>query len=398
MINPLRPLVSAALAAVLAGTLAYAQTQAPQPEATAGPADATELPADLAAALGAPLRWSSSTSLEAGFGYKDNVLLSHANEEASPLARAALEGFIWRLPPEDGSLDYVGLLHASGTRFFKKLTTDHEAEATLQLEARYRPFKPLKVSLALQGYYLDEIFDISDSDFARVPTELKVAGGVVRPTVRWNFLANFWVEAQGAGKRESYDDNSDNNHLTEATGRLGWTASEHFELSASASESWRAYDTHEQYEIGGRLLDGTRLKVIEHEYEVRADNTWDKAEHWKTTTRVGLSDYGDNGSGFLDYQLHRAAEEIDFTGEKWSLHLEGAAKRLHYNFQTVGLGLNPPARIKEEFSVQARVERKIAARWSLFAEYNWQRNRCNDPIASYIANEGLLGARWSWEK
>jgi len=54
--------------------------------------------------------------------------------------------------------------------------------------------------------------------------------------------------------------------------------------------------------------------------------------------------------------------------------------------------------VKEEFSAQLRVERKLGERWTIYTEYNWERNRCNDPIASYNMNEGLLGVRWSWEK
>jgi hypothetical protein len=62
------------------------------------------------------------------------------------------------------------------------------------------------------------------------------------------------------------------------------------------------------------------------------------------------------------------------------------------------VGIYPPARIKEEFIAQLRVERKISSRWTVFAEYDWERRRCNDLIAAYRVRQELLGAKWSWEK
>jgi hypothetical protein len=47
---------------------------------------------------------------------------------------------------------------------------------------------------------------------------------------------------------------------------------------------------------------------------------------------------------------------------------------------------------------EVRLERKLSARWTLVANYSWERSRSNDAIASYTVNEGLLGARWSWDK
>jgi hypothetical protein len=58
----------------------------------------------------------------------------------------------------------------------------------------------------------------------------------------------------------------------------------------------------------------------------------------------------------------------------------------------------PPARLKENSTVELRAERKLSARWTVYAEWNWERNRSNYELASYRTNECLLGAQWSWEK
>jgi len=126
--------------------------------------------------------------------------------------------------------------------------------------------------------------------------------------------------------------------------------------------------------------------------------TWDAAARWKTTTQAGTLRYRDNGSGYFNYHQRKLEQTLEWTTDQWLVRLEGSARRLEFGVQTVGLGIYPPARIKEEFIAQLRVERKISSRWTAFAEYDWERSRCNDLIAAYRVNQGLLGAKWSWEK
>ena len=60
--------------------------------------------------------------------------------------------------------------------------------------------------------------------------------------------------------------------------------------------------------------------------------------------------------------------------------------------------LAPPPRVRDAFFARVLLERKLGAKWTVYAEYTWERNRCNDPLAAYSLNEGLLGIRWNWEK
>jgi hypothetical protein len=180
--------------------------------------------------------------------------------------------------------------------------------------------------------------------------------------------------------------------------RIGWRPGARFEASVAGMERARDYDDHTQYSVSGRPLPGTHLKITEREAELRFEVTWDAAGHWKTRTLGGPRDFHDNGSGYTNYRERKLAQELDWSAGQWFVHAEGAAKRLNYAVQTVGLGLDPPRRVREEFSAQLRVERKLSERWTIYAESNWERSRCNDPIASYNMNEGLLGVRWSWEK
>jgi hypothetical protein len=161
---------------------------------------------------------------------------------------------------------------------------------------------------------------------------------------------------------------------------------------------WRNFDSRAQYSAAGRELAGTHLKIAEQEFEARADVTWDKAAHWQTMTRVNALDYRDNGSGYFNYGEHKVGQEVEWKSGDWYVRALGSISRVKFHVQTVGFGIDPPARVEDEFATELRVERKLGRDWTVFAEYNWTRTRSNDPIASYVVNEGLLGLRWSWEK
>ena len=101
---------------------------------------------------------------------------------------------------------------------------------------------------------------------------------------------------------------------------------------------------------------------------------------------------------FLELIGGQVEQEVSWTGEKWMFTCDGRARRVEFEFQTVGIGVAPPDRIRDEFVTHLRIERKLGRRWTAYAEYTWERNRSNDELASYILNEGLLGLRWNWEK
>ena len=150
--------------------------------------------------------------------------------------------------------------------------------------------------------------------------------------------------------------------------------------------------------MAGRELVGTELKISEREGEARFDITWDAAAQWETSTRVSVLHYRDNGSGYFNYREERIAQEFEWDAEPWLVRGGGSASRIDFGVQTVGLGISPPARLRDEYTAELQINRTLSARWTIFCGYKWERSRSNDPVASYRVNEGLLGLRWSWEK
>jgi len=361
----------------------------------ANPAGETLSPG-LAAFLALQPNWSTSAAVETAFGYKDNLLLSHTGEEQSAFARGGIEFLLLRVPK--GQVDYSFFVQADGTRYRSGRTVDDESKAWAQTEVGYRTGEAWKFSLPITGYHYDQVFDVSDTDVERLVAELKVSGLMVGPAVRWAFHPAWWFEAQAVGERKRYADRVNDGRVGETAARLGWKRGERFEARLAGSERWRDFDLRSQYSSAGRELAGLPLKIRETEGELRFDVRWDLAGRWQTVTRTNVLRYRDNGSGYFSYREKKISHELEWNSENWRIRLGGTARRIDFEVQTVGFGLEPPPRVKDEFDAELRLERKLARRWTGLAGYTWERSRSNDTVASYIVNEGWLGLRWSWER
>lgn len=352
--------------------------------------------AEIAALLAAQPTWSVSASLDASYGYRDNLLLSYSGEEQSAFARGVAELVLLRFPT--GRFEYMFFLQGERTRFLDGEAVDHEARAWAQTEFAYRLSDSLRLALPLTGYYTDQVFDVSNTEVERSIAELKVLGAIAGPMARWAFQPSWWLEAQAMGERKRYEDRANDGTVGEGVVRLGWIRGEWLEVRLSGAQRWRNFDTRARYNTAGREIAGTELKISERETQLRFDLAWDEAKRWRTSTRFSLLHYRDNGSGYFNYREQRAEHEVEWRNDAWLVRVGGGASRLDFGVQTVGLGINPSARVKDEYSADLRLERKLSERWTVFVQGAWERSRSNDPLASYRVNEGLLGLRRSWEK
>jgi hypothetical protein len=391
--TPFRP------AALLLGALLPALAAA-QPGAALPPAAA--LPPELAALLAPPSLWGVSTRAETMVGYKDNLLLSSAGEERSAFLRGSAQLVVLRLPGR--AFDYSLLAEATGThyldgrRYPDGTSTKRDARAYFFNELGWSPAPALRVSLPLIGYYHDEVIDQSDTEIVRTLAAIRMGGAQLGPTVRWIFHPAWWVEAQAAGERKRYQGGANDGDIGEGALRLGWKPGSRLKLRLGAEQRWRRYEARAQFSAAGRELIGTVLKIAEREAEARLDYTWDSAAHWRSSTRAGVLHYRDNGSGYFNHRERTLGHEIEWSRPPWLAVAGGTARRADFDVQTIGFGLAPPPRIRDEFTAGLRVEREVTRRWTLFAALEWERSRSNDPLSSYTMNEGLLGLRWSWEK
>lgn len=388
-------MIRARIVAKLASAFAVAVSCAGGATANA-PAGGATIDEEIAALLAAQPRWSMLATLDASYGYRDNLLLSSRDEERSPFVRGVAEVVGLRFPT--GPLEYSFFVRGERTHFTEGVSVHDEARAWAQTELGYWLGDTVRVGLPVTGYYNDQVFDVSDTDVERTIAELKVKGAMVGPVIRWAFLPSWWVEAQAVGERKRYEDQINDGTVGEGAVRLGWIQGERLEIRAGAVRRWRNFDRRVLYTSAGRERPGTQLKISEQELQLRVDVAWDAEKRWKSSTGASLLHYRDSGSGYFNYREQRVDHEVEWKNEMWRVRLSGAASRIDFGVQTIGLGLNPPPRVKDEYLAEFRAERNLTKEWTVFAAYVWERSRSNDELASYRVNEGLLGVRWSWEK
>ena len=386
MITLTRRALSLGCALFAAPSVALAQT---------GPAtNATN--SDLVLFLAAQPKWNVSTAAKASFGYKDNLLLSFTDEERSPFLRGSVDVLLLRMPQD--RLDFSLFAEVESTRYTAGKSVQDEAKIWVRTEPAYHLGDKVTFEMPVTGYYNDQVFDVSDTEVERLVAELKVTGLIIAPGLRWDIHPAWWVEAQAVGHRKRYDDHLNDGDTGEGVFRTGWKRGDWLELRLSGIQRWRDYKSRAQYQASGRELPGTKLKISEREGELRANVSWDEAEQWETSTSVSVLRYRDNASGFFNYREQKVAHELTWTSEPWQVRIGGSASRVDFAVQTVGLGIAPPPRLRDEFTGEVHVQRKLNERWKVFGGYVWERSRSNDPVASYTVNEGLLGMRWSWDK
>jgi hypothetical protein len=342
-----------------------------------------------------PLPASELTgNVRASAGYNDNVLLSAVRREESSFVRAETEMLWWRFPTER----FEALVFANGalTRFFESDENPEEWEAFARGEARWFLAKTLRAAGVVEGYSTNRSLDFSLSASALEATRMKVVGGGTSAALRWSASPRFWVEAEPGFLREKFHDGSDDNQQNSARLALGGlTRSERVEASGSFKFTQLDFDHRRQFDRAGAELAGTNL--VFHQREVRAQIAvaWDAASQWRTATEAGMTWNDDGGSGYFDYRLSQARQEINWTRAPWRVRVIARVGRYDYDVQTVA---NGGARYRRETLVRARVERQLGLEspHTLFAEYSTEDSRSNDPLATYRANTALAGLDWRW--
>ncbi|MEY3609137.1 MAG: putative beta-barrel porin 2 [Verrucomicrobiota bacterium] len=340
--------------------------------------------------------WSWSGALEAGAGYRDNLLLSSAAEERSGFLHAAAELLLLRAPGR--GLEASVFLQTEGRRFWSGRTVQQEASAWLQAEPAWRPARAWKCSLPVSAYYDDRVFDVSDTDVERLIAETRLRGVLGGPQVRWDFADRWHAEAQIAGDRVRYEDGVNDAAVRRGLFRIGWRPAPAWEAKASVWQRERTYARRVQYSAAGRPLFGTRLQFAETEGEISVGFRWGPAERWRATGRVGGRRLGDNGSDYFGHREARWEQQLEWSDDRWKLRVEAGLRELRFGVQTVGLGIDPPARRRRELSGSLRVERHLAGDWSVMALLSREHVRSNDPLGAYRVNEGLLALRRGWER
>jgi len=339
--------------------------------------------------------WNVTTTLGAGAGYRDNLLLSPTQPAASGFARGNADVMLLRLPA--GGFDGYAFFSAEETRYFSTAKTDHERAVFLLMEARWQPPAAWKFSLPVQAYHVDQVVDVSATEAVLDTAELKVTGFTAGPTARWNFTPGWWAEVKVSARKDHFADDVDGYLESEGLLRIGrdWKSGSGFRLAGTSG--WRDHDSRPQYTLGGRPLAGTHLKFRQNEASAHLELVADEKKRWRTKLTAQVEQNRDNGSGYFDFNQRRFAAGLDWRQDPWAV--EFTASMAYYNFpnQLVGIGITPETRHKNDYQAGLEVTRRLTPSLSLKASYEWERALSNDDRSRFRINTVYLGLQWSWD-
>jgi len=336
----------------------------------------------------APRPWEAEIRFEAGFGYKDNVLLSEIDQRGAPFALARLEG-MWLWSPPESASEAMVLAFADTRRFFD---FDPLGDETLALlSGRYaRAVGPGKLGASLEHVYVKQAFDASfdiDEPLSQVVKANQPA------------LSLFWESAyRGVDYALEYKTGPT---LFSQGGDDYWRHAAELEAETSLSEAWRlegsleagrdAYEEALARDLNGFAVAGLERRgdFLRSELALARAFSWLGAEfdvgvayrrEWRFDAHVG----------YRDRRKERFSLEGDVERGPWSLQ---ASFRLEEEKYPHREALPGELRRDDDFSARLRVERRLFERYELFLEIESSSKDTNEPLSSYDGGSIAIGAR-----
>ena len=176
--------------------------------------------------------WEITGDLRAAAGYKDNVLLSSVRTEPSAFVLTETELYWWWNPTD--RIEALASIDATLTHFLDSTENPREGQAFAHAQIRWMATPTLRATGEIEAYYMDQVFDLSETDAERVTAKLRVMGAWISPRLRWEFLPLTWLDFKPAAQRDRYQDGSDDNDQITGRVALGHGFGERVELTVAA--------------------------------------------------------------------------------------------------------------------------------------------------------------------
>lgn len=327
--------------------------------------------------------WYPSFEVRGGFGYKDNVLLSHTNAQGSAFWMSSVEALAFRLPSDGWQFNCF--LDATDVRYFNARSVDNEQLILAVAELTKDWGSGWKSALGFNYMYQNQVFDYS----ATYTNQSSV--GVVRGhtlTPRWKTRKDFkalWVEAELSATRQILEAPLDSFWLVGPRAVVGYNWGNGSEVNLAYQWSLTSYDSREQVSTAGLALTNTSLAMQSHWTELTLTYNWDEKRRWQTVSRAGFEASLDNGSGYFDYYRYRFAQDIRFRPENWEVKAHGGVGYYDYLTQTDGTARGAQRR-KTMIVLGLRAEHKFTKFVTAFASYSWERSISNLEFDDYEAS------------
>jgi hypothetical protein len=330
--------------------------------------------------------WDTSVRTTTGFGYRDNVLRSSVAPESSAFFNSSADASLLRLAESGAYLSFFVL--GDDTRYFDAPSVNYEQFFSADAQA----VTPLGTSEELGGQfnylYQHQVLDVSETE--AVLTRMLVDGHSYTMRTYWKHtLKPGWaVQLDATGLRQLYG--SGLSDYWEAGGRLSLirTYGYRSEISVGYQSKNILYDSREEYTSTGAAIPGTSLVYWQNEFGAQWRHHWDKARHWRTTSKFSYLFNRDNGSGYFDYDRVLFNQQVRWSNDRWEFKASARCGWYFYPVEQIG---NEDLE-RSYVALNLRVERRLGKHWLIYAASEREWNWSNDPVDEYddwMAGGGL---------
>jgi len=334
--------------------------------------------------------WDTVYTLRSGFGYKDNVFLSHTDAQGSTFVSGGGDVMILRVSPTGPQYNFF----ASGdaNHYFSTSSSHNEYTAFAQAQVENEFTTSFKGSLAAEYFYQDQVLDVSFIDPSipngSVTTQSEPVRGhtiTARPAVRLDLPQKLWLALESPLTFQYYQEPLDDYWTTGAKLTLGWAYGHNSRLTLSYEPGWRYYANDEALTETGAIIPGTQRKRFQQDALLTWRHYWDEAKHWRTTTKFGGRRAEENGGGFSDYTMYLASAQIQFRAARWEISGEARARWYDYDNQTVSPTDSTKLK-RTDWILAGRIEREITTHVKFIIGFEREATTSNDPLESYTVN------------
>lgn len=365
---------------VVAGEPASAVSTSPDPAM-----DDPALAQLLAEAL--PTAWSTSGSVRAGGGYRDNILLSAFKPVGAGLVTAGGD-FLLSRAPTDGT-EVAVLASGDYTHFVDEPAVEPEAMALAQAEVKRELGRDWRAGLRTQYIFLHQVFDVSATEADLSTVTARGHTLLAAPALSRELGRGWRAEAAVEGSRQLFEAPLDNYWEAAPAARFTHELGARGDVGGHYRFLRRWYDDRSPLDASGGSLPG-KLEFDSHEVELRARLFWDPDRRWSTQIRLGVLENTDNGGGYFDYVRYGAGLQLKYRTGPWSLRAEVRARWYDYRVQVSGAAGSDP-RDKTDVNLLLRGDYRLGQKWTLFAQYDRESTTDTLPDSSYDGTTVVAG-------
>jgi hypothetical protein len=339
---------------------------------------------DFLAELDEKSDWFPSASLTALAGHRDNVGLSTLVPQAANFAEVRGEGFLW-WQPLDSAWEALAMIDGRYRHYENNPVVDDEQSWLGQAELTWMPGRWLDVKARTQGFYQDEVLDLSTSAAQRTVLPIQVLGGRADLKAQVYLPVGFSIESRAGTQRADYQLVAEDYYSRDWWHGANWSPARWVKVSYGQQTIDRDYDFRSQTTAGGRAIVDTFLSFAQDEEQGRLRLKFDWRGEWQFNVLGGRLENRDNGAGFFDYDWERWQGELEWVSpeDRWEFRVEWEEKSTNYVNQTVGAGLNPAGREQIDRFWRGEAIWRFHPRWNARVEYEDTLSESKEVDATY---------------